>query len=74
MSKVAFTIVVKETDIKVRKQQPQTTRVFRNKKKYSRKEKHKRDVGYAHIPLMSSLFFTIINNCQSLLFKYILQL
>ncbi len=41
MSSVLFTLVIREEDLRIRKRKPPCGKVFRDRKKYTRKEKHK---------------------------------
>ena len=41
MSAVIFTLVIREEDQRIRKRKPPCGKVFRDRKKYTRKEKHK---------------------------------
>ena len=41
MSAVLFTLVIREEDLRIRKRKPPCGQVFRDRKKYTRKEKHK---------------------------------
>ncbi len=41
MSAVIFTLVIREEDQRIRKRKPPCGKLFRDRKKYTRKEKHK---------------------------------
>jgi hypothetical protein len=45
MGKVIDKIIIRDEDIKIRKNQPPVGKVFKDKKKYNRNEKHKKKVG-----------------------------